>query len=93
MRAVGKKKTQWKEDLYLAVKLAQLKLSIYYTEVTPTTSMRFMPVHILDPFQKLRLFSKWDKGMASNPEDEKLYITQYKAAFMKYVQNEYCPKH
>jgi len=39
MRALAKKKTQWKEDLFFAVKLARQKLSKYYAEVTPTTGM------------------------------------------------------
>jgi hypothetical protein len=30
MRALAKKKTQWQEDLFFAVKLARQKLSKYY---------------------------------------------------------------
>jgi len=67
MRALGKKKTQCKEDLYFAVKLGRLKLSIYYAEGTPMTGMLLISAHILDSFRKLRLFRKWDKGMAINP--------------------------
>jgi len=93
MRALAKKKTQWKEDLFFAVKLAQQKLSKYYAEVTPTTDMLLISAHILDPFQKLRLFTKWDKGMDINPEDETSYTTGYQEAFLKYVENEYCAKH
>jgi len=37
MRALAKKKTQWKEDLLFAMMFAWQKLSKYYTEVTPTT--------------------------------------------------------
>jgi hypothetical protein len=61
MRALAKKKTQWKEDLFLAVKFARQKMSKFYTEVTPTTGMLLISAHILDPFRKLRLFGKWDK--------------------------------
>jgi hypothetical protein len=35
MRSLAKKKTQWNEDLFFAVKLGQQKLSKYYAEVTP----------------------------------------------------------
>jgi len=70
MRALAKKKTQWKEYLFFAVKCARQKLSKYYTEVTPTTGMLLISTHILDPFRKLRSFRKWDKGMDINPEDE-----------------------
>ena len=52
--ALAKKKTEWREDLYLAVKFAQQKLSKYYTEVTPTTGMVLILAHRLDPFRKLR---------------------------------------
>jgi hypothetical protein len=90
---LAKKKTPWKEDLFFAVKLARQKLSKYYTEVTPTTGMLLISVHILDPFRKLRSFRKWNNGMDINPEDEISYTTQYQEAFLKYVENEYCAKH
>jgi hypothetical protein len=56
MRALGKKKTQWKEDLFFAVTLAEQMLSKYYAKVTPTTGLLLNSVHILDPFRKLRLY-------------------------------------
>jgi len=93
LRALAKKKTQWKEDLVFVVKLARKKLSKYYAEVTPTTGMLPIITHILDPFRKLRSFRKWDKGMDIHPEDETSYTTQYQDAFLKYVENEYCAKH
>jgi hypothetical protein len=93
MRALAKKKTLWKEDLFFAVKLARQKLSKYYAEVTPTMGMLLISAHILDPFKKLQSFRKWDKGMDINPEDETSYTTQYQEAFLKYVENEYCAKH
>jgi len=54
MRALAKNKTQWKEDLFFAVKLARQKLSKYYAEVTPTTGMLLISAHILDLFGNLR---------------------------------------
>ena len=63
MRALAKKKTQWKEDLFFAVKLARQKLSKYYAEVTPMTGTMLISAHILDPFRKLQSFSMWDKAM------------------------------
>jgi len=90
MRALAKKKTQWMEDLFFAVKFARQKLSKYYAEVTPTTGMLLISAQILDPFWKLQSFRKWDKGMNINPEDETSYTTQYQEAFLKYVENEYC---
>jgi len=53
MRALAKETTPWKEDLFFAVKFARQKLSKYYAEVTPTTSMLPISAHILDPFWKL----------------------------------------
>jgi len=93
MRALAKKKTQWKEDLFFAVKCAWQKLCKYYTEVTPMTGMLLITAHILDRFRKLRSFRKWDKGMDINPEVETSYTTQYQEAFLKNVENEYCVKH
>jgi len=93
MRALAKKQTPWKEDLFFAVKLARQKLSKYEAEVTPTTGMLRISAPILDPFSKLRLLRKWDKGMDINPEDETSYTKQYQVANLKYVENEYCAKH
>jgi len=76
MRTLATKKTKLKEDLYFAVKFAWQKISKYYTEVTTTPGMLFILEHILDPFQKLRSFRKWDKGMDINSEDETSYTTQ-----------------
>jgi len=39
MQTLAKKMTQWKEDIFFAVKCAQQRLSKYYTELTPTTGM------------------------------------------------------
>jgi len=86
------KKAQWKEDLYFAIQFAWQKLSQDYAEVTPTMVMRMISSHILDPFWKLQSVRKWDKGMYIHPEDETSYTTQYKEAFLKYVENEYCAK-
>ena len=55
--------------------------------------MLLISAHILDLFRKLRSFQMWDKGLDINPEDETSYTTQYQAAFLKYVENEYCAKH
>jgi hypothetical protein len=85
MRALAKKKTPWKDDLFLAVKLARQQLSKYYAEVTPTTGMLLIPKHILDPFRKIRLCSKSAKGMDINPVDETSYTTQYQEAFLQHV--------
>jgi len=62
MRALARRKTQWKEDLFVAVKFAEQKLSKYNAEVTPTTGMFLISAQILDPFWKLRSFRKMDKG-------------------------------
>jgi len=93
MRALAKKKTQWKEDLFVAVKLALQMLSKYNAEVTPTTGMLQISAHMLDPFGKLRSCRKWDNGTNINPEDKTSYTAQYQDAFLKYVEKEYCAKH
>ena len=79
--------------MFFAVKLARQMLSKYSAEVTLMTGMLLISAHSLDPFQKMRSFGKWDKGMDIHPEDETSYTTQYQEAFLKYVENEYCTKH
>jgi hypothetical protein len=69
------KKTGCKEDLFFAVKVAQQKLSKYYTVVTPMMGMLPISAHILYRFRKLRWFRKWDKGMDIIPENETSYTT------------------
>jgi hypothetical protein len=54
MRALAKKKTRWKEDLFFAVKLARQKVSKHYAEVIPTTGMLLISEHMLDPFRNSR---------------------------------------
>jgi len=93
MCALAKKKTPWKEDLFFAVKLARLKLSKYYAEVTPSMGMLLMSAHILDPFWKLRSVTKWDNGFDFDPQDETSYSTQHQEVFLKYMENEYYAKH
>ena len=93
MRALAKKKTQWKVDLFIALKLARQKLSKYRAEVTPMIGMHLMSAQILDPFRMLRSFWKWDRGMDMNPEDKTSYTTQFKDACLKYVKNEECGKY
>jgi len=93
MRALAKKKTQWKKDLFFAVKVARQKLPKYYAEVAPMTGMLLISAHILDRSRKLRSFTKWDKGIHINPEDETSYTKQYQEAFLKYVGNGYGAKH
>jgi len=51
MQALAKKKKQWNEDLFFAVKCAWQKVSKYYTEVTATNGMLLISVDILDPSQ------------------------------------------
>jgi hypothetical protein len=86
MRALAKIKTQWKEDLFLAVKLTRQKLSKYYASVTPTMGLLLISSHTLDPIGKLRSFRKLDKGTDINPGDEPSYTTQYQQAILKYVE-------
>ena len=93
MRALAKKKTHEKKDLFFAVKLALQKLSKYYAEVTPTMSMLLIPADILNHFWKLRSFRKLDRAMDIHPEDETSYTTQFQVAVLKNVENEYDAKH
>jgi hypothetical protein len=92
MQALADMLTQWKEDLYFAIKCVRQKLSKYYSEVTATSGLFPNSAHILDSFQELLSFRKWDKGMDINPDYETSYSTQYHQAFLMYVENQYCVK-
>jgi hypothetical protein len=56
MRALPTRNIQWKEDLYNAMMVGQQKLSKYFADVTPTSGMRLISAHILDPFPQLKSF-------------------------------------
>ena len=83
MRALAKKKTQWKEDVFIIVKLAWQKLFNYYAEMTPMTYMVSISAHIRNSFWKLRLFRKSDNIMDINPEDETSYTSKHQQVFLK----------
>jgi hypothetical protein len=93
MESLDKQKTQWKEDLYFAVKVVRQMLSKYYCDVPPTTGLVFVSAHILDFFRKLRSCSKWDQGMDINSEYETSETTQYQEAFLSNVEIKYFAKH
>jgi len=73
MRVLAEKKTQRKEDLYFAVKVAPQKLSKAFTQVTSMTGLHVISAHILDPFRELESFRKWDMVIYIKPEDESSY--------------------
>jgi len=53
-------KTQWKVDLFFAVKLLVQKLSKYYTEVTPAMGKLLIAANILDPLRLFWTLRLWD---------------------------------
>jgi len=93
MRGLAKKKTQLKESMFFTVKLAAQMMSKYYAEGTPMKRMFLISAHILDPFQMMRSFKKWVRGMDINPENETSYTTQYQETCLEYVENQYGAKH
>jgi hypothetical protein len=53
MRALAKKKIQWREDLYFAVKVACQNPLKYSLKITPTTGLVLILGQLLDPLPKL----------------------------------------
>jgi hypothetical protein len=90
LRALIKKKTPLKRDVYISLRSARRKLSKYYATVTPKTGVLLIIARLLDPYWKLRTFVKWDKAMDVAPDEDHPYTNQYKETFIKYVENEYC---
>jgi len=83
MQAFVKQKTQKKEDLLIAVKLARQKISTYYAEVPSTMGRILISANILNPFQKLRSCRQWGKEVVFNPEDKTSYNTQFQEVLLK----------
>jgi len=76
MGGLARKKTQWKEDLYFAVKCPRQKFFKYYTELTSIIDMHLISAQTVDSFKKKRSFGKWDMWINIHPEDETSYTTQ-----------------
>ena len=55
--------------------------------------MLFISADIFDSIWKVQLFRKQDTAMNISPDNKTSYTTEYEAAFLKYLQNEYCAKH
>jgi hypothetical protein len=88
LHAVATKVTQWKEDVYISVKLAGKWLINRYAEASPTMDMLLVSAHILYLLRNLELFRKWDKGIDINSEDEIFHTTLYHVGTPKNVETE-----
>jgi len=93
MQALAKKKTQSKEDLFFAARLARWKLSKSDAYVATAMGMHLGLQHMLDPVRTLRSFGMWDKWMDIQPQNKTSSITRFQEPFLKDVENEYCAKH
>jgi len=92
MRAVARKKPQFKADSYFALKVVRQKMIECYAEVTLTSSMLVISALIFDLWRKLRSFRKWDKWIRIKPKDETFYTPQYRETFLINVEEEYIAK-
>ena len=89
LKALSKKRVQWKRDIHRAVRCARAKLRKYYSRVTPETGLILISAAILDPFRKLRIFESWDKEMGMISDDPDSYTSQYSHAFLEYWEKNY----
>jgi len=89
LKALAKKRLQWKRDIHRAVRSARAKLRKYYTKVTPETGLILILATMLDPFRKLQTFKGWDKEMGKSSDDSDSYERQYCDAFLSYWENNY----
>ena len=89
LKALAKKRTQWKKDIHKAVRAGRAKLREYYSNVTPGTGLLLILATILDPFRKLRTFERWDKDMGVSNDNADSYTRQYSDAFLDYWEKNY----
>jgi hypothetical protein len=92
MRALIKKKSQSKENLFSRLKFAGRKMLSYRFEVTPVLVLLIIAADILVSFRKLQSFRKWDKAIDDNSEDHSSFMAHYNNIYLKYVEYEYCSK-
>src|SRR6266481_3837812 len=84
LKALVKKRTQWKKDIHKAVRASRAKLREYYFNVMPGTGLLLILAMILDSFRKLRTFERWDKDMRVSNDNVDSYTRQYSDAFLDY---------
>ena len=89
LKALSKKKIQWKRDIHRAVRCARTKLRKYYAKVTPETGLILILATMLDPFTKGQIFEGWDKEMGVGSGDQTSYSRQYSDAFLDYWEKQY----
>ena len=89
LKALSKKKIQWKRDIHKAVRCARTKLRKYYAKVTPETGLILILATMLDPFTKGQIFEGWDKEMGVGSGDQTSYSRQYSDAFLDYWEKQY----
>lgn len=89
LKALAKKRVQWKRDIHRAVRCARAKLRKYYSKVTPDTGLILILATILDPFRKLQTFKAWDKEVGLIGDEAESYKSQYSNAFLAYWESNY----
>ena len=76
--------------MYKALQEAHKVLNKYYTKVNPETGTNALLATMLDPYQRLTHFKKWDKELGQDYEQNKdSYSQQYRNLFLSYFEEHY----
>ena len=91
MKRLRAKEADFKQDLLRALEAATAKLKEYYAKVTPRVDTLLSMETMLDPYQKLSPFKKWDRAEGNNDAESSSFKQQHRKLFPQYFETHYLP--
>lgn len=89
IKRLSVKQAEYKNDLLKALKAATHKLKHYYQKVTPRNGTLLLMATMLDPYQKLLPFHKWDSAEGCLPSSPDSFTSQHRMLFLRYFEVNY----
>ena len=91
MKRLRAKEADFKQDLLRALEAATAKLKEYYAKVTPRVGTLLLMATMLDPYQKLSPFKKWDRAEGNDDTEPSSFKQQHRKLFLEYFETHYLP--
>ena len=91
MKRLRAKTADFKQDLLRALEAATAKLKEYYLKVTPRAGTLLLMATMLDPYQRLSPFKKWDRAEGFSATEAHSFQYQHRLLFLQYFETHYLP--
>ena len=89
IKRLSVKQADYKKDLLKALKAATHKLKHYYKKCTPRNCTLLLMATMLDPYQKLLAFHKWDLANGCPTTDPRSFTSKHRQLFLQYFEVNY----